>query len=90
MPLRRIIWNMLWAKQLPKQVEAMDHILLHYATWNLEAHSAEIASLRNIGWHGESLSKHDGSHLTINFLRWNGMHITMHHVYRYDSMEGWI
>jgi hypothetical protein len=38
-----------------------------------------------MGWHGESGNMSFGSHLTVNFLTKNRVHITTHHIYRTDA-----
>lgn len=38
-----------------------------------------------MGWHGESGAATTGGHITVDFLRWDGSHVTTHHVYPTDD-----
>ncbi|KAF8263629.1 hypothetical protein EI94DRAFT_1703840 [Lactarius quietus] len=69
MPLRQIIWNHVWAKQLHERVEAKARIAAHYARRGLEKRSVKTAFLRSTGWHGESGTARFGGHLTVDFLQ---------------------
>ncbi|KAI9428397.1 hypothetical protein H4582DRAFT_2084789 [Lactarius indigo] len=54
----------------------------------LEKMGVKVATVRNIGWHGESGAAGSGGHLTVDFTREDGSHVTTHHIYPTDEAYG--
>ncbi|KAH9035668.1 hypothetical protein EDB85DRAFT_1889245 [Lactarius pseudohatsudake] len=47
------------------------------------------ALIRPMGWHRESRLKRWGGHLTVDFCKENGVHVTTHHVYPTEVAYRW-
>ncbi|KAH9064430.1 hypothetical protein EDB87DRAFT_1574937 [Lactarius vividus] len=63
------------------------HIWAHFVSDEQLAHDGvEVANVRPTGWHRERGrgAVEPGWHLTVDFKRRNGVHVTTHHVYHSD------
>ena len=55
-----------------------------YFAFSIVAPSILTGFCRPTGWHGESGAAGAGGHITVDFQRRDGRHVTTHHVYRMD------
>ncbi|KAH9023857.1 hypothetical protein EDB85DRAFT_1894618 [Lactarius pseudohatsudake] len=85
MPLTIVLNTLYSSKGREREREAAKrHILAHFVRMGLEKDGVEVATARNIGWHGEGGVVRYGGHLTVDFSKRSGR-FTTEHVYRTDA-----
>ncbi|KAH9014466.1 hypothetical protein EDB85DRAFT_1899195 [Lactarius pseudohatsudake] len=85
MPLTIVLNTLYSSKGREREREAAKrHILAHFVRMGLKKDGVEVATARNIGWHGEGGVVRYGGHLMVDFSKWSGR-FTTEHIYRMDA-----
>ncbi|KAH9171204.1 hypothetical protein EDB89DRAFT_1907214 [Lactarius sanguifluus] len=83
-----ILWGSLYAAQ-PSMRELLDaRICTHFnhLEWFFTCNGVEVARPRLIRFHGEGgNAESDDSHVTVDFCKQDGTHVTTHHIYCTDE-----